>query len=54
MVALKVSIPLTALMLCLLECYAYGRRDELDLAGLRERDGYSCRPADRADSTGWR
>lgn len=27
MVALKVSIPLTALMLCLLECYAYGRRD---------------------------
>lgn len=27
MVALKVSIPLSALMLCLLECYAYGRRD---------------------------
>lgn len=33
MAAFKVMIPLTVLMLCLLECYAYGRRDNWFWAG---------------------
>jgi hypothetical protein len=33
MAAFKISIPLTVLMLCLLECYAYGRRDSWLWAG---------------------